>query len=72
MRSGPETCSSLGVTPIIGQCGPRGRSRRPDSLRRRSSSRSVNDAFEVESHAAVLVDTAATEILGYVERGSPA
>ena len=39
MRSGPETCSSLGVTPITGQCGLRGRSRRADSLRSRSSSR---------------------------------
>ena len=43
MRSGPETCSSLGVTPITGQCGLRGRSRRPDSLRSRSSSRSVDN-----------------------------
>ena len=43
MRSGPETCSSLGVTPITGQYGLRGRSRRADSLRSRSSSRSVDN-----------------------------
>ena len=43
MRSGPATGSSLGVTPINGQCGLRGRSRRADSLRSRSSSRSVHN-----------------------------
>lgn len=43
MRSGPEPAATSAVTPITGQCGLRGRSRHPDSLRSRSSSRPVDN-----------------------------